>query len=105
VDNSNPYPTLLGVDWEFYMNVVINLKKCSMTFEKKELRVIVPLDPTEGARYTELVCDDEEDHDIEYIYKMIMRDEYWINPIVDGKIMWEKDNSYNLDSDEELEHC
>lgn len=47
VDDSNPYPTLLDIDWEFDMNLVINLKKCNMTFEKKELRVIVPLDPDE----------------------------------------------------------
>jgi len=49
VDNSNPYPALLGIDWEFDMDIVINLKKRSMTFEKKEIRVIVPLDPAEGA--------------------------------------------------------
>ena len=46
------------------MNVVINLKKHRMTFEKKELRVIVPLDPAEGARYTEPIWDyyEEDDH-------------------------------------------
>lgn len=31
------------------MNAVINLKKHNMTFDKKELRFIVPLDPSEGA--------------------------------------------------------
>lgn len=44
VDDNNPYLALLGIDWEFDMNVLINLKKHKMTFEKKELRVIVPLD-------------------------------------------------------------
>jgi len=27
VDDSNPYPTLLGIDWATDMNGVINLKK------------------------------------------------------------------------------
>ena len=27
VDESNPYPTLLGIDWATDMNRVINLKK------------------------------------------------------------------------------
>lgn len=31
VDDSNPYPTLLGIDWAFDMNEVINLKKRNMT--------------------------------------------------------------------------
>jgi len=41
------------------MNGVINLEKRKMIFEKKSLRVVVLLDPSEGARYTEPVCDDE----------------------------------------------
>ena len=45
---SNPYPTLLGIDWAIDMNVVINMKKRKMIFEKKSLRVVVPLDPAEG---------------------------------------------------------
>ena len=49
LDGSDPYPALLGIEWEFDMNAFINLKKCSMTFEKKELMVIVPLNPTNGA--------------------------------------------------------
>lgn len=36
VDESNPYMVLLGIDWAFDINAVINLKECNMTFEKKE---------------------------------------------------------------------
>jgi len=39
------------------MNGVINLKNQKMKFKKKWLRVVVPLDPIEGARYTEPVHD------------------------------------------------
>ena len=37
VDDSNPYPVLLGIDWAIDMNGVINLKKQTMSFEKKIL--------------------------------------------------------------------
>jgi len=104
VDDSNSYPALLGIDWVFDRDVVINLKKRDMTFEKKELRVIVPLDPTKGVRYIEPVGDYYEENDIEHIYKLTVWNEDWINPMVDGRITWEKDKSCNSDSNEELEH-
>lgn len=47
------------------MNAIINLKKCNMTFEKKEPRVIVPLDLAEGVQYTEPIWDYYEEYDIE----------------------------------------
>ena len=84
VDDSNPYPALLGIDWATDMNGVINLKKRKMIFEKKSLRVIVPLDPAEGSRYTEPVRDYESDDDLDYIYKITVRDQDWVNPTVDG---------------------
>ena len=50
VDDRNPYPMILGIDWATDMNGVINLKKRKMIFEKKSLRVVVTLDPAEGSR-------------------------------------------------------
>ena len=35
VDDRNPYPVLLGIDWATDMNGVINLKERKMIFEKK----------------------------------------------------------------------
>ena len=46
IDDSNPYPPLLGIEWVMENAVVINLKKRQMTFEGKDLRVILPLDPS-----------------------------------------------------------
>lgn len=86
VDDSNLYPMLLGIDWSFHMDVVINLKNHRMEFERKELMVIVPLDLTEGKRYTKPVCNYEEEDDLDQIYKIIMHDEDWINPTTDGRI-------------------
>ena len=52
------------------MNGVITLKKHKMIFEKKSLRVVVPLDPTEGSRYIEPVHDNEKNDDMYCIYKI-----------------------------------
>ena len=70
-DDNNPYPALLGIDWAIDMNGVINLKKWTMSFERKSLQVVVPLDPVEGTRYTEPVRDYEESEDeLDQIYKI-----------------------------------
>jgi hypothetical protein len=52
VDDSCPYPALLGIDWAFNNSTVVDLKKIRMTFEGDGLRFIAPLDPDEGQRYT-----------------------------------------------------
>ena len=70
VDDNNPYPALLGIDWATQMNGVINLKKCKMIFEKNSLCVFIPLDPLEGSRYTKPVHDYESDNDLDCIYKI-----------------------------------
>ncbi len=70
VDDKNLYPVLLGIDWATDMNGVINIKKSNMIFEKNSLRIVVPLDPEEGSRYTEPVCDD----DLECIYKITVQE-------------------------------
>ena len=52
VDDSFPYPTLLGIDWAFENSTVVDLKKIRMMFEGDDFRVISPLYPDEGPRYT-----------------------------------------------------
>ena len=42
IDDSNPYPSLLGIEWAMENAAVINLKKRQMIFEGKDLRVIIP---------------------------------------------------------------
>lgn len=74
VDDSNPYIALLGIDWATDMNEVIKLKKHKMSFDKKSLYVVVPLDPAEGARYTKPVHVDDSDDDLDYIYKITARE-------------------------------
>jgi hypothetical protein len=48
VDDSCPYPALLGIDWAFNNSTVVYLKKIRMNFEGDGFSVIAPLDPDEG---------------------------------------------------------
>ena len=52
IDDNTLYPMLLGIDWAFNNQAIINLKKKTMSFEGNEIRVIGPLDPALGPRYT-----------------------------------------------------
>ena len=60
IDDSNPFPALLDIDWAFDNLAVINLKKKQMTFEGHNIRIIAPLDPSMGPRYTEPIRAEEE---------------------------------------------
>lgn len=71
MDDSNPYSTLLGIDWATDMNGVINLKGQKMIFQKRSLHVILPLDRAEGACYTEHVRDEESDDELDCIYQIM----------------------------------
>ena len=81
MEDANPYPVLLELDWAMDMGGVINLKKCSMVFENKGTHIIVALDPAEGVRYTEPAYEEEE---IDHIYKLTARDEDQFNPMDEG---------------------
>jgi hypothetical protein len=54
MDGRKPYTVLLGLDWGFDNHTIIDLKKKQMIFKVADLRVIAPLDSTEGRRYVEL---------------------------------------------------
>jgi len=84
IDDSNPCPTLLGIDWETDMNGVINLKKCKMIFEKMSLCIAIPLDPVEGSQYIDQVRDNNNNDDLDLIYKITMHKKYWVNPTMYG---------------------
>ena len=83
------------------MGGIINLKKRSMVFESGGTRVVVPLDPAEGAWYSEPVHTKEE---LDHIYKITAQDEDWFNPTDEGMLCWEKDSECLSDSNEEMEN-
>ena len=58
VDDMNPYPTLLAIDWAIENQTIINFKKRILSFEDEEMRVVSPFDPFEGQRYIEAVYND-----------------------------------------------
>jgi len=74
VDDSNPYLALLGLDWEFYNMAIIKLNKRKIIFERNNVRVIVPLDPSEGVRYTEPVKEEYSADDTDNIYQITEKD-------------------------------
>jgi hypothetical protein len=81
-----PYPTLLGLDWEFYNHAIIKLNMRKMTFKSGEYRVITPLDPSEGERFVEPTFLDMEE--INQLNITIAREEDYVNPTVDGVLSW-----------------
>jgi len=49
MDEKEPYPALLGIDWACENNVIFNLMHRKMSFEIKDLRVLTPsFRPTKG---------------------------------------------------------
>jgi hypothetical protein len=86
VDDRFPYPTLLGIDWAFNNSTIVDLKKRRMKFEGDGLRFIAPLDPDEGQRYTEPIKEEDCAYEIENIYKLIVRQQDYINPTADGNL-------------------
>ena len=58
-----------------------------MTFEGKGLRVIVPLDPSQGERYAEPLRDEYQDV-LDHIYNITAKEEYYVNPTTEGIMDW-----------------
>jgi hypothetical protein len=102
VDGTTPYPTLIGMDWAFENQAIINLKTRKMTFESREYRVIALLDPSEGERFVEPTCMDLEE--IIQLYRTTAHNEDYVNPIVDGVLTWRSITSCATDSDTGLEN-
>ena len=50
VDDTNPYPMLLGIDWVMGNQTIIKFKRRILSFEDDEIRVVAPLNPLEGQR-------------------------------------------------------
>jgi hypothetical protein len=102
VDDTTPYPMLLGLDWAFNNQAIINLKTRKMTFELRDYRVIAPLNPSEGERFIEPTCLDLEE--IDQLYRTTVRDADYINPTTDGVLSWRSITSCTTDSDTGLEN-
>lgn len=60
VDKTNPYMALLGINWAFENNSILNLKNRKMSFESDTMRLFPMLDPCERKRYTKTVREELE---------------------------------------------
>ena len=83
---------------------IINLKRWQMTFEGNGLRVIIPLDPSQGERYTEPLRDEGEQDTLDHIYNITATDADYVEPNTDGVMDWQCDSSCMSDSDDGLEN-
>lgn len=68
--DKDPYPTLLGIYWDYENYAIIDLKKELMIFEVDGVRVIQPLDPYQGPRFIEFVDDREDPWTLDQLYKL-----------------------------------
>ena len=93
VDASIPFPTLLGIDWAFDNQDIINLKTRKMIFEAGKFRVVAPLDPLDCERYVEPMPDSVLEDDANQLYKTTMRKEDYVNPTANGVLSWRSINS------------
>jgi hypothetical protein len=87
--DKDPYPALLGIDWGYENYALIDLKKDTMTFEVDGIKVVKPLDPYVGTRYTEPADNNMEGEYLDQLYTVIAgtRDDY-INHTIDGSVSW-----------------
>jgi hypothetical protein len=98
--DKDPYPALLGIDWDYENSAVIDINKYTMTFEANGIKVVQPLDPYVGPRYTETMKKKMEGEDLDHLYILIIRKRQdYINPIADGSISWRIIQSVDEDSE------
>ena len=88
VDDTNPYPALLGIDQAIDNQTIINFKKRILSFEDEEMRVVSPIDPFEGQRYVEPVYNEGQDDYIDHIYNVKAMQEDYTSPTADGNLTW-----------------
>lgn len=96
-DEIEPYPTLLGIEWDFDNNVIINLKKQTMMLESENLKLITLLD-MRGDRHTKLVKEEAEDENIGEMHNIRTQHEDYFNPTINGEPSWRSICSYDTDS-------
>jgi hypothetical protein len=102
MDDSKPYPYLLGIDEEFDNNVVLNLKKKN-SFETKTFHIIMPLYLIEGNIYNDPVNEDAHSSIIENIYNITGPREYYANHTTNGNLRWISVCSYDTNSKDSME--
>ena len=86
VDDTNPYPALLGIDWDIDNQTIINFKKRILSFKYFEKILVVPIDPIEGQRYVEHVHSEGKENYLDQLYNIMPSKEDYIKPTTDGNL-------------------
>ena len=104
IDDSMSYPTLLGIDWEFDNQAIINLKRKTMPFKGNGIRVIGQLDLALGPRYTKLITAEEEACNIDVVYQSTTMQGDYVKPNNDVMLSWHYEISCTFDLKVGLEY-
>ena len=104
VDDANPYPMLFGIDWAIDNHTIINFEKRILSFKGNEMRVVSPIDPLEGQRYVEPICNDGQGDYLDQIYNVTTLQEDYINSTAYGNLSWKSASSCTSDSGEALDN-
>ena len=83
---------------------IINLKRRQMTFKGNGLWFIIPLNPSQGERYTKPLRDEGEQDTLDQIYNITAQEADYVEPAADGVLDWQCDSSCMSDSDDGLEN-
>jgi hypothetical protein len=85
--DEDPYPALLGIDWDYDNYGVIDLTRDTMIFEADGLKLVQPLDPYMGPRYIEPTDNNMESEVIDQLYTITtgMKQDY-IKPTTNGSV-------------------
>ena len=104
VNDTNPYPALLRIDWEIENQTIIDFKKRILSFEDSEIRVVALIDPIEGQRYVDPVHSECQGNYLDQLYNITSSKEDYINPTNYGKLSWKSVSSCPYDSSDALEN-
>ena len=71
VNDTDPYPRVLVIDWEIHNQTIINFKKSILSFEDFEIRLVAPIDPLEGHRYVEPIHSEGKGNYLDKLYNIM----------------------------------
>ena len=94
-EGSNSFPALVGWPWGRKMKASISLDKERIKLKGNGQKVIVPIHPSQGEPWTELI---DEEVEVWQLYK-IQNNKYYIEPNIYGELHLGNQDSvgYNLD--------
>ena len=85
INDTNPYPKILGIDWVIDNQTIINFKIIILSFEDYEIRVVAPIDPLKGQRYVNLVNNEDQGNYLDQLYNVMSSKYDYINPTSENK--------------------